>query len=151
MPPDFIPAYYEARIRELENRVNTLVATVDSGDDWTAFPAFVSSWGRGTGGFALWRKSHGGTLDFTISLRLIGTKTDATPIQNGGAWGDSSCWPVGGRYWPVSLNLASALFWSGNYTPFILFAGNGALSVYGVNATGLSQLDCHGSIPLVNE
>jgi hypothetical protein len=117
--------------------------------DWTDFPAFQASWGRGTGGYAQYRKTPSGDLQVTISLRLIGTKTDGTVILAAGGWGDSTFWPsVAGKYLPVSLDTSGAAFYAGNHTPYLVFRTDGSVAVFGVNAAGLSQLDCHGLLPI---
>jgi hypothetical protein len=117
-------------------------------DIWHDLPAGTNGWGLGTGGWKKYRLLPSGSLELSISLRLIGTKTDATIMFAAGSLTPAYC-PSVGRYIPVSMNLAGATFWQANFTPFLLIGANGSIACYGVNATGLSQLDCHGVLPLI--
>lgn len=143
----------------VERRLNALVPTIlpaaiqpgsspPVAETWHDLPAGINSWGRGTGGWAKYRLLAEGSVELSISLRLIGTKGDGTGVFSAGAL-PTGYQPSTGRFLPVSLNVAGATFWTGNHTPFLLIGADGGISCYGVNATGLTQLDCHGPLPLV--
>jgi hypothetical protein len=113
---------------------------------WHDFPAGVNSWGLGTGGWKKYRLLSTGSVEVSISLRLIGTKTDGTAIFSAGALPAGYTPALGRKLLPAIVN-TNAL--SGNWPPTVSFNTDGSVTVFGVNATGLVSLDCHGTIPLI--
>lgn len=144
----------EARIAALETTVWLAPATQPGSsppiaETWHDFPAGVNSWGRGTGGWAKYRLLAEGSAEVSINLNLIGTKTDNTLIWNAGALPAGYQPASGGKYLPASLDTSGAVFYGGNHTPYLVFRTDGSVACFGVNATGLNQLQCHGIYSLI--
>lgn len=148
-----------AKAYALEQRVSALVAAslpaaVQPGsspaapETWHDFPAGVNGWGLGTGGWKKYRLLAEGSVEVSINLNLIGTKTDNTLLWNAGGL-PAGYQPPSGKYLPASLDTAAATFYAANHTPYLVFRSDGSVACYGVNATGLSQLQCHGIFSLV--
>jgi hypothetical protein len=121
-------------------------------ETWHDLPAGLASWGIGTGGWKKYRLTNDGDVEVSISLRLIGTKTDGTTIFAAGAFptGYQTGGTVGARkLLPLSMDTSAATFYGANHTPYMSFNTDGSVTIFGVNATGLSVVDCHGIIPLI--
>lgn len=121
-------------------------------ETWHDFPAGVNSWGLGTGGWKKYRMTSTGSVEVSISLRQIGTKTDGTVVFAAGALptGYQPGTVTGARkLLPIAMDTSAATFYSANHTPYMSFNTDGSVTIFGVNATGLSVVDCHGTIPLI--
>jgi hypothetical protein len=112
-------------------------------ETWHDFPAFVNSWGRGTGGWAKYRLLAEGSVEVSMSLRQAGTKTDGAAILPASSLPAAYC-PVTARRLLPAVVQGNAL--SSNWVPDVSFNTDGSLTVFGVNngASTLSSLDCHG-------
>jgi hypothetical protein len=119
-------------------------------ETWHDFPAGVNSWGNGTGGWKKYRMNVDGSVEVSISLRQIGTRTDGITVLSAGAL-PTGYQPVSGaKRLPVSLDTPGVAFYSSNHTPIMSFNTDGSVTVTGVNAaTAPSQLDCNGIVTLV--
>jgi hypothetical protein len=115
-------------------------------ETWHDLPSGINGWGLGTGGWKKYRLTRDGDLGLSISLRLIGTKTDGTAIFGSGAL------PTG---YQVSTARRLAISTTGNAlsansTPWIGLLSDGSMNINGVNTAGtLSQVDLHGVFPLI--
>lgn len=115
-------------------------------ETWHDLPAGTNGWGLGTGGWKKYRLTYDGDLALSISLRLIGTKTDGTAIFGAGAL-PSGYQVSSARRLPISTS-GNAL--SSNNTPWIGLLADGSMNISGVNTAGtLSQVDLHGVFPLI--
>lgn len=121
-------------------------------ETWHDFPAGSNGWGLGTGGWKKYRLTVDGNVQVSISLRLIGTKTDGTVVFGTGAL--PSGYQPGSvtsarKILPVSMDTSAATFYGANHTPYFSFNQDGSVTCFGVNATGLSSLDCEGIFSLL--
>lgn len=117
-------------------------------ETWHDFPAGAAGWGLGTGGWKKYRLTAEGSVQVSINLALIGTQTDNTVIFTAGALPPGYRPASGGRYLPAALDTSGAVFYGGNHTPYLVFRTDGSVAVFGVNAAGLNQLQCNGTISL---
>ena len=144
-----------AKAYNVEQRVNLLWQTmlpaaidpVNGGPEtWHDFPAGINGWGLGTGGWKKYRLLAEGSVEISISLRLIGTKTDGIAIFSAGAL------PAG---YQVSVARRMAISTSGNAlsannTAWMGFLADGSVNLNGVNTAGaLTQIDAHFVLPLI--
>lgn len=112
---------------------------------WHDLPPGANGWGLGTGGWKKYRMLSTGSVELSFSLRLIGTKTDNTNIFGAGAL-PSGYQPANNKYLPCIVN-QNAL--SSNWPQTIRVNTDGSISIAGVNATTVTQLDFHGTVPLI--
>lgn len=116
-------------------------------ETWHDFPAGINGWGNGTGGWKKFRLLPFGSVEISISLRLIGTKTDGTLILPAGAL-PAAYQPTSAKRMPCSTTNAAN---SANSTPWMGFLTDGSVNVSGVNTAGtLDHVDCHVVLSLIS-
>lgn len=112
--------------------------------DWRDLPSGVNGWGLGANGYKKFRNLADGSVQISIYLQLIGTKTDGTQIFPPGAL-PSGYQPGFEKKMPAIVN-SNAL--STNWPPMLQFRADGSIYVYGVNDAGLVELSCHCILPI---
>lgn len=137
----------EARIGALET--GYLPAAIQPGsvppvpETWHDLPSGINGWGLGTGGWKKYRLLAEGSVEITISLRLIGTKADGTQLFPAGSL-PSGYQPNQAKRLGCSTT-NNAL--SANSTAWIGVLSDGSFNISGVNGT-IDQVDLHATLPL---
>jgi hypothetical protein len=143
-----------AKAYATEQRVNTLVTTVlpiaiqpgsspPIPETWHDLPSGINGWGIGTGGWKKYRLLAEGSVEITLSLRLIGTKADGTAILPSGSL-PSGYQPAQAKRLACSTT-NNAL--SANSTAWIGVLADGTFNISGVNGT-IDQVDLNATLPL---
>jgi hypothetical protein len=116
-------------------------------ETWHDFPAGATGWGITGGSGTGWKKYRlraEGSVEVAINMTLIGTQADNTAILAAGALPAGYRPVAGGKYLAASIDTAAASFYAANHSPYLVFRTDGSVACYGVNATGLNQLQCNG-------
>ncbi len=116
---------------------------LSSNDAWHAFNPLSNSWSVPGGGFAQYRYSNDGrSIKLSAKQLSPGTKTDGTVVSSNFPVGYR---PINNHEFPISADALGGLT-AGMARMTLSTAGN--LTVFGVNAAGLSEISFDVEVPL---